>query len=149
MIIIPAIPQDSKVISSLCYASKSFWGYNKDELEAWRDQLTLTPSYISKNSVFKLIVDDELIAFYAYYKTDKVSVMLDYFFILPDYIGKGFGKVLMDEFLVRVMSEKTHRIVLHADPHAESFYKKYGFISIGKESTSIDGRFLPIMELQL
>ena len=149
MIIIPANPQDSKVISSLCFASKSFWGYNQDQLEAWRDQLTLTPSYITKNSVYKLIVDDEVIAFYAYFKIDKVSVMLDYFFILPDYIGKGFGKVLMDELLVRIMSEKIHRIVLHADPNAESFYKKYGFITIGKEPTSIDGRFLPIMELQL
>ena len=55
----------------------------------------------------------------------------------------------MDEFLVRIMSEKINRIVLHADPHVEIFYKKYGFITIGKEATNIEGRFLPIMELQL
>ena len=144
-----AVPQDSAIISALCYASKSYWGYSSMQLELWRDELTLMPEYIVKKKVYKLSVKDQVIAFYAYYTLDKSSVMLDYFFILPDFMSKGFGKVLLDDFLVRILSEKITRVVLHADPHAESFYKQHGFITIGKESTSIEGRFLPIMEIRL
>jgi predicted GNAT family N-acyltransferase len=74
---------------------------------------------------------------------------MDNLFVDPDFIGKGFGKILMDDFLIKIMSDGKNRVLLHADPHVESFYLNRGFTKIGQESSTIPGRFMPIMELQL
>lgn len=73
---------------------------------------------------------------------------MDNFFIHPNYIGKGYGKVMMEDFMARVKG-KANKITLDADPNAALFYRKLGFKVVGKLATSIPGRFLPVMELNL
>jgi N-acetylglutamate synthase-like GNAT family acetyltransferase len=118
-------------------------------MEKWRDELSYSPEYILKNKVYKLTIEDRIIAFYSYYFLDSRSVFMDNLFVDPDFIGKGFGKILMDDFLIKIMSDGKNRVLLHADPHVESFYLNRGFTKIGQESSTIPGRFMPIMELQL
>ncbi|HKO76105.1 MAG TPA: GNAT family N-acetyltransferase, partial [Flavobacterium sp.] len=77
------------------------------------------------------------------------NVLLDNLFILPEYIGKGFGKYLMNDFLNRMKEEKFNKITLDSEPNAESFYLKFGFKKIGEFETSIKNRFMPIMEINL
>ena len=79
----------------------------------------------------------------------KKNAILDNLFILPEYIGKGFGKYLMSHFLNRMKNEKFEKVTLDSEPHAENFYLKIGFKKIGEFETSIKNRFMPIMEMTL
>lgn len=149
MIINQAHTTDAQKISEVCFLSKAYWGYSKEQMENWRDDLTIGPDYIQKNKVFVLLNGGKIIGFYSYFEDKSNTVMLDNIFLLPAFIGRGLGRFLMDDFIERVRNEGYLKIILHADPHATDFYSMYGFKIIGKKQTSIEGRYMPIMELSL
>lgn len=144
MLITPAIPEDHFALTKLTKASKAHWGFEPDVLEKWSDELTISSAYIKESFVFKLMLQDHLIGYYSYFEESPTTVKLDNLFIHPDFIRKGFGSILMDDFLKRV-STKYSKIILDAEPNAETFYANYGFKTIGQLPSKIEGRFLPIM----
>lgn len=145
----PAKRTDAAQITELTLRSKAYWNYDAKHIEAWRDELTTTAKHIDEHNIYKLVDGDTLIGFYAYYFENKTEINLDNFFVAPEYIGQGFGKVLMLDFLKRIESTKAETIILVADPNAEKFYKHMGFKSVGKRESSIKGRFLPIMTMRI
>ena len=140
---------DHIILSKITYLGKAFWGYDKELLDKWKDDLTITPEYISKNETFKLVFEGEIIGFYSFLKTEKNILKLDFLFIQPKYIGSGTGKLLMSDFIDRAKSLNIEKIILDADPNAEKFYTKFGFKTYQKLESSVKNRFLPQMELVL
>ena len=65
--------------------------------------------------------------------------------LLPEFIGKGFGHTLLKEALTAFILEPKPIWVL-ADPNAESFYKKQGFNTFKKVESFPKGRYLPLMK---
>lgn len=55
----------------------------------------------------------------------------------------------MNDFIKRIKLSNTESIVPEADPNAEMFYSKLGFLKIGQVKTDTDGRYLPIMKLNI
>ena len=106
-------------------------------MKDWSDLLTITEEYIRKNEVYKLVVNQSIFAYYSYFEIDKNSVRLDNLFVSPENIGKGFGKLLMNDFILKVKQGEKTRIILDADPNAQKFYESFGFIKIGQIETSI------------
>ena len=90
-----------------------------------------------------------MIGFYAYQPENETDIKLNYLFVEPKFIGKGYGTILMKDFLKRIENSNFKRVILDADPHAEKFYSGIGFRVIGKLKSSIKDRFLPIMELKI
>ena len=149
MNIIKAVNNDAEILTEITKASKAFWGYSLEQMQLWDKILTIDEIYIDKNFVYKLAIENQIIGYYSYYFIDEKNIMLDNLFVLPEYIGKGFGNHLMKDFIIRIKSNETvEKIRLEADPNAENFYLKNGFKTIGKIETSINNRFLPIMEFQ-
>ncbi|MGB7395539.1 MAG: GNAT family N-acetyltransferase [Pricia sp.] len=136
---------DAEALTALTIRSKSYWGYGKAQIDKWLNELTITKNYIQENEVFQLVEDEELVGFYAYAPENESSVKLNYLFVCPNFIGKGYGQLLMEDFLHRIRKTTFRRITLDADPNAETFYLKQGFQVIGKLESSIQNRFLPIM----
>jgi len=95
------------------------------------------------------MLDNQIIGYYSFFHESENSIKLDNLFVLPDFIGKGFGKLLMNDFLVRLQDLSVQKVVLNSEPNAESFYIKFGFVKIGQIETSIKDRHLPIMELKI
>lgn len=149
MKIIKAEITDSETLTTITKISKAYWGFSEDILKEWENLLTVTKEYIEKNKVFKLIQNDQIIGYYSYFSTDKNTIKLDNIFILPEFIGKGFGKILMNDFLKNTNQLDISKITLDAEPNAEIFYKKFGFETVGNLESSIKDRYLPIMELQI
>jgi len=141
--------KDAKDLTELTIRSKSYWNYGEKQIEAWRDELTITEKYIVENQVYKLVSESSLIGFYAYQPQNQTDIKLNYLFVEPKYIGKGYGKSLMIDFLSRIDNTAFKRVLLDADPNAERFYAGLGFRVIGKLKSSIKDRFLPIMELEI
>lgn len=140
---------DAKDLTELTIRSKSHWNYGKEQIEKWKDELTVTERYIEENQIYKLTVDNLLIGFYAYQPENETDIKLNFLFVEPEFIGKGYGKILMNDFLKRIRNSKYKRVILDADPNTEKFYSGLGFRIIGKLKSSIKDRFLPIMELEI
>ncbi|MEM8525729.1 MAG: GNAT family N-acetyltransferase [Bacteroidota bacterium] len=139
---------DANRLTDLCIRSKSFWGYSREQIEIWREELTITEAHIQNQEVY-MLVDGDLIGFYAFSKISAQKVKLNYLFMEPKYIGKGYGKQFLMNFIDRARNLNYETVTLDADPNAEYFYKKQGFQVVGQLASSIEGRFLPIMELKI
>ena len=149
MTIQKAIPSDHEILTQITKKSKAYWGYSNEQIEDWSPFLTITEEYIGTNSVFNLMLDNQIIGYYSFFHESENSIKLDNLFVLPDFIGKGFGKLLMNDFLVRLQDLSVQKVVLNSEPNAKSFYIKFGFVKIGQIETSIKDRYLPIMQLKI
>ena len=144
-----ATQNDHKILTQITKKSKAYWGYSEEQIEKWNDNLTISQNYIQTNSVFKLLINNTIIGYYSYINKQENTVKLDNLFILPYYIGKGFGKYLIQDFLIRMRDNNYKKVTLDSEPNAEKFYQKMGFKKIVQFETSIKNRFMPIMEMDL
>ncbi|BDW93959.1 GNAT family N-acetyltransferase [Muricauda ruestringensis] len=140
---------DANKITDLTIRSKDFWNYGAEQIAEWKDDLTITSDYIDENQVFKLSVENEIIGFYAFNSQDKNTVKLNFLFVEPKFIGKGYGKILLNDFLKRMEETDYDKITLDADPNVENFYTRAGFKVVGRLQSSIKNRYLPIMEMEI
>ena len=141
--------EDSAILTDITHKGKAFWGYSPEQLERWKNELTITPEYIEKHETFKLSVDKDIIGYYSFWQLDHETIKLDDIFLLPEHIGKGYGTVLMLDCIDRSKLLNAKRIILDSDPNAEGFYKRSGFETYNRLVSSIKGRLLPQMELCL
>ncbi|UOB16201.1 GNAT family N-acetyltransferase [Abyssalbus ytuae] len=149
MIIKNANPDDHIILTGLVKKSKAFWGYPPSIMKKWDNDLTISSDYILKNVVCKLIFNNTIVGCYSFIKKSSKLVELDFFFILPAYIGKGLGTFMMNDLFKRLKLNNIEIIKVISDPNAENFYKKFGFTTIQKKESLIEGRFLPNMEKYL
>lgn len=147
--IIKANVNDDRILTEITKTSKAYWGYSDKQMDEWSDLLTITSEYIQNNEVYKLVINKSTAAYYSYFEIENNSVRLDNLFVSPENIGKGYGKLLMNDFILKIKNSKTKRIILDADPNAQKFYESFGFVEAGQIETSIKDRFLPIMELKI
>lgn len=148
--IIKANPDDDdEILTEITKKSKAHWGYSDEQMEKWSQDLMISKDYIKKSEVYKLSLNDKIIAYYSYLNINENTVKLDNLFVVPEEMRKGYGKLLMNDCINKTKKEKTAKIILEADPNAEKFYEGFGFIKISHIETSIKNRFLPVMELKL
>ncbi|MCE3269144.1 MAG: hydroxyurea phosphotransferase [Burkholderiales bacterium] len=134
-------------INKLLYLSKGYWDYDRIFMDKFMKGFSITEDYLKANSVFSCYYNFVLAGFFAFSNTnDKLE--LDYFFISPQYIGKGIGKQLWN-YCCHIAQEKYNRnyFTLWSDPNAENFYTKMGCKKIGsKKSNLLLNRDAPILE---
>ncbi len=142
---------DHKILTQITKLSKAHWGYSAKQLKIWEGELTILPHHFDSHEVFKLLDEGQVVAYYSFKWLTATKVYLENVFIHPDYIGKGYGKLLLFDFEKRIkeMKPTTQTVSLDSDPNAASFYLKYGYQTISKKESSIPGRYLPKMEKQL
>ena len=139
-------------ISALALRSKGYWGYSQDFLDACKDELSITSGQFYNPKFYFRVIEQEttIIGYYAIYCLDSTTYELDALFVEPEYIGQGIGKKLIDDAKTLVMQLGGTKIMLQAEPNAEPFYLKVGAKIIGKkESQSITGRYLSMLEIDL
>jgi GNAT superfamily N-acetyltransferase len=144
MKIIRAIPSNADALTRIAHAAKRHWGYPEKWITLWRDDLTLTPDFISNNAVFEAKRGEELIGFYALTFEDE-KAELEHLWVRPDHIGQGAGRRLFEHAVSRAASMKAVVIEIASDPNAEGFYLKMGARRIGEIVSTIEGsrRALP------
>ncbi|RYJ39355.1 Acetyltransferase (GNAT) family protein [Flavobacterium anhuiense] len=149
MIIQKANIIDNEILTSITKKSKAYWGYSDEQIQIWDKNLTISKDYIREHNVFKLVDNDLIMGYYSFIFENDKTVELDNLFVLPEYIGKGFGKYLLLDFLNRMKEIGIEKITLDSEPNAEEFYSKMGFVKVGEFESSIKNRFMPIMEMKL
>ncbi|RZJ65729.1 MAG: GNAT family N-acetyltransferase [Flavobacterium sp.] len=144
-----ATTNDHEILTFITKTSKNIWGYGDEQIEKWSDVLTITTDYIEKNVLRKLVDDGRIIGYYALMQVDPKEMRLDYMFVLPEFTGKGLGKLLVEDAIDTARNLKYTKISLDADPNAEGFYERLGFSLVRRMESTIPGRFLPVMEMLL
>lgn len=122
-------------------------------MEACRAELTYSRADLT-SPVFHFQVaasgQGELAGFYAIEKLSDNDVELEALFVLPEFIGKGVGRALMTDAIAAATRWGGRRLIIQSDPNAEAFYRSAGGEVVGtRESDSIPGRVLPIVEITL
>ena len=156
MIIRPATRKDSDVLTEISFLAKNYWNYPAQYFEIWRDELTITAEYIEKNNVQVIEDDDRVVGYYSVVKIEKdlkvegftleKGVWLEHLFILPEFIGKGYGKRLMQHLLQNSQKNQWQELKILADPHSTGFYRKLGARYIQEVPSNIPGRTVSYLE---
>jgi len=137
-------------LSALALRSKGHWGYSQQFLDACREELSYSPDDIRKMTFVVAEVDGDIIGFYALGCLSSTRVELEALFVEPALIGRGHGRDLMDHAKTTAARMGAQTMVIQGDPNAEGFYRAAGARHVGnKESASIPGRMLPLLEIDL
>jgi GNAT superfamily N-acetyltransferase len=140
---------EAEVLTKIAHDAKRHWGYPESWINHWRDDLTISPEYITNNRVFVREIAGQVVGFYALVdRNDKAE--LDHMWVAPEHIGSGVGKELFLHAMSDVASRDIPEVQIVADPNAEGFYQKMGAYRIGETVSEIDGqpRVLPRMTVK-
>ena len=78
------------------------------------------------------------------------EVELSFLFVEPDFIGKGYGRMLMMHAQEEARHLGYNKMIIEGDPNAEQFYRSAGGSVVGtRKSTSIPNRELPVFCINL
>ncbi|WGH74078.1 GNAT family N-acetyltransferase [Tenacibaculum tangerinum] len=139
--------QDAEKLTEIALKAKAYWGYTKEQMEVWRDDLTVTTKMFDECNIYKFQIQNTIVGFYVLYRANIRTSFLDFLFVSPDFIKQGIGSKLLNHAKDYCLSGSCAVLNVLADPNAESFYLKHGFKVIAKRKSGIEGRFLPEMEL--
>lgn len=148
----PARAEDAARLSALAMASKAYWGYPAEFLDACRDELSVTVERLQdpRLTIFVAETPDRPVGFYCLERLYDTEQELNALFVAPDHIGRGVGRRLMAHARETAAGMGTRTILIQSDPNAEPFYRSVGAQRVGwLESRSIPGRMLPLLRLRL
>jgi N-acetylglutamate synthase-like GNAT family acetyltransferase len=143
---------EAGLLSELALRSKAHWGYSPEFIEACRAELSYREEQLqSKHMRFFVLERAEIvIGFYALALQSGQAAELEALFVEPRFIGKGFGRVLIEDAKSVAATLGATLLIIQGDPNAERFYLAAGGVLSGtRESGSIPGRFLPTFEISL
>lgn len=140
---------DADILTDIALKSKAYWEYTEEQIESWREDLTVFPEMFQKYKICKYLIDDKIAGFYILEEVNKETSNLKFLFVSPDFIKKGVGYQLLQHAIASSKEQNHHAMQVLSDPNAESFYAKHGFKVYAQMESSVPGRFLPEMELKL
>lgn len=149
-----AVAADLNAVNDIAIRSKAYWNYTDEMMAQFRDELTLSEIKLTDTSHLGVAVASETDTAVGFYSVDRKLGQpdgeLDGLFLLPDYIGTGLGRLLMQQ-ACRIASDwRLQGLIIQSDPNAEAFYLAMGAVNIGsRRSGSIASRQLPLLRLDL
>jgi len=146
----PATEDDTEILTNIAIASKSHWDYPQRWIELWKPGLTITGEKIRDWNIHISMLQDEPAGFYALIHLGKTAI-LEHYWLLPEHIGKGYGRLQMNHMLNAAKSLDIHRLVIDSDPQAEPFYRHCGARRGGSALSILEGnvRELPVLVLDV
>ncbi|KTC68222.1 putative acetyltransferase [Legionella birminghamensis] len=133
----PAKTENLMLVNELMRNSKKYWDYDEEFMKKYMDIFQITNHYLRTSDTWLLYENKNLIGFFGLSMNSDNLLELGYFFIAPNYIGKGFGRILWEHVIATVKNLNKSEFILWSDPGAEGFYKKMGCIKIGSKKSPI------------
>jgi GNAT superfamily N-acetyltransferase len=146
--IVQAELDDHTELTEIALASKGYWGYPDAWMASWKDELQITPDKIESSLVYKAVEQGQVAGFYVLAGAGDIK-MIDHLWVKPDYIGHGIGRELWMHALAQAAAQAARQVEVVSDPNALGFYLKMGAYQVGTIPSSILGRELPILRIDL
>ena len=138
------------MLSALALRSKGYWGYSVEFLSACVTELTVMPDRAMHQPVFVAVAEDRIVGFYGLDRLDDTRCELDFLFVEPDEMAKGYGRELLEHAKTAAQQLGCTTLIIQGDPHAGTFYRAAGAKQTGhRPSSSIPDRLLPLFEIEL
>jgi len=154
-----AFAGDAEVLTEIAFKAKKHWGYPESYFDVWKDELTISSGYISKNIVYCAEWDEKIIGFYSIvfnpenFLTGEIFVeqgyWLEHIFIRPDFHRQGIGRKLINHAKKIAKSKNIEKLYVFVDPFAKGFYDKIKANFSRNSASSIKGRNIPVYELAI
>lgn len=124
--------------------------YSTEYLDEFMRKLSFTPEILKVSKAEVLLKDTTIVGFYSLYLNEDGELELDNFFVGPQYLYKGYGKMLWDLCLAMARTYGKHSFILWSSKEAEEFYKKRGCVKIGEKPSPADTkRIQPLLKYVL
>ena len=136
--------EDLPILNRISVQSKKFWGYPEEWIERWLDDLMISDDQFKNQQILVAEKEDHIIGFCSIVKfVDHYEIL--HLWVLPEFIGRGYGKALLQRTLANFVAEDLP-IIVESDPNAEAFYNSQGFVTFDQIESYPPGRFLPVMK---
>lgn len=155
----PAQTSDCSTLTEISFQAKRHWKYPDEYMELWQYELTITPTYIEKNTVFVGELEGEVVGFYSLVEIKEElkvgtsliekGTWLDHMFIFPKHIGKRIGSEFTAHMRDYLAEKKVAVVHIFVDPNAKGFYEKIGAKFRRDSDSSIPRRKIPVYELAI
>ena len=159
-----ALPPEAAELSVLAARSKAHWGYARDFMDGFREEMRVRREYIASWPVYLAETrSGELAGFHGLNLVsantnmrqvgkfdDETEIDLAWLFIAPDFIRQGYGTLLWDHAVAAARGMGYEFLIVESDPNATGFYESKGVTYIGERpSPAIPGRTLPVYRFAL
>ncbi|WP_283591232.1 GNAT family N-acetyltransferase [Clostridium butanoliproducens] len=132
-----------EILTDIAIKSEGYWGYDSDYMDKFKSIYNVSEEFIKNNPTVLIEEDNSVIGFYGLICKDN-ETSLEYFFIEPKYIGKGYGKLLWNYLVNHCKNLGIEAFEIVTSPQAKEFYVKMGAIPCGEvESLLKKGRIIP------
>ena len=151
LLIRPALPNESDILTDLALRSKASWGYSREMMSVFEADLEILPGNLNDELLWYRVgvIEWQIIGFYVLEQLQN-TIQLSALFVDPKFKRQGYGAALLKHAKQSARESGAQSIETLSDPHAKSFYTKAGGVEIGeKESESVPGRFLPLILFSL
>jgi len=147
----PAQRDEGDALTALCRRSKAHWGYPPAWLEAWADDLRVTPAEATSGDFFVADTAQQARVGFFGLKRPARRWHLEHLWVEPALLGRGLGRALLQAALKEARRRGARRLYVTSDPHAEAFYLKHGAQRVGERRYVLAGtpRVLPRLVFSL
>lgn len=159
IIIRKADVSDSTDLTKISFAAKRYWKYPESYYDTWKSELTIDEKYILKNMVYVAIINDVPVGYYSIVENEQDITIgpvfvekgfwMEHIFITPEYINHGVGTYLISHMKSLCIMMNICRVKIFVDPNASGFYEKVGAKFKYMSKSSIEGREIPVFEMNL
>lgn len=139
IVFIESSVDDIDELNNIAFLSESYWGHNKNMMDIFKKEYRLTRKYLKNNEVFNMVLDESIIGFYAFNMTQEIPE-LEYFYLKPEYIGKGYGRKLWNEAIEFCKNNKIKTFVFVAGTEVKNYYLKMGAEVIKTLPSKLDAK---------
>lgn len=135
--------EEAEILTDIASKSEAYWGYDEEYMQNFRSIYKVSDEFIRDNMVYEIEENGIIVGFYGVI-TEKGVASLEYFYITPECIGKGYGKAMWKHLIYAMGKMGINKINLVTSPQAKDFYIKMGAQLIGEiDSLVIKNRKIP------
>jgi len=146
MIFEKATAADCQDLSDVAIRSKRHWGYSKEAMELWNQNLTMTEEFLDSHTVIKATLEDDIVGFFALEEIQPTTRIAQYWIDTP-YMRKGYGSVMYDYLRNYLKDRNVEKITLVMDPNGLAFFERKGAKILNKIEHKVKNKFLYIVEI--
>lgn len=139
-----ARPADHDRLRELTFESKAHWGYDRDLVRGWADEL----DFETGEERWVAEADGEIVAWAGLTPPAEGVAVLDHLWVDPAAMRRGLGSRLFGLAADRARELGAERLEWSAEVHAIGFYEKLGGRKL-REHVTEWGRVAPWMGLDL
>lgn len=128
---------DADELTRLARLSKAHWGYPKEWLDVWQNDLTISPETIEGAIGYVAESGESIIGFWIRASLNSDRPTPGWLFVHPDHMGQGVARALWESVRTEAAARGIKRFVIEADPNAAPFYLTLGAEKIGKRNRAL------------